>query len=328
MSDCLIIGGGAIGMMSARTLSMAGARVTLLDQRECGKESSWAGGGIVSPLYPWHYSELVNELSIASQVVYGDLCAALFENTGIDPEYIQSGLLMMDEYDTPKAQAWMEKYKVTSKIHPRGALFKNIAQVRNPRLLSALKADIGKRGVEIVEHTKVDDLIIKDNIALGVKTENKDYYTDNTIICSGAWSSSLLGDDSKIFPIKGQMIVIKAEINALEHIILDQGRYIIPRKDGQLLIGSTMEDVGFDRSTDKQVGDELLAFVAERFPQLEGAKIEHHWAGFRPASKADVIVGKHAQLERLYVNTGHFRNGLNMAPESANRIKDLIEVFA
>ncbi len=324
MSDCLIIGGGAIGMMSARTLSMAGARVTLLDQRECGKESSWAGGGIISPLYPWRYSDLVNEISIASQAVYGDLCATLFEDTGIDPEYIQSGLLMMDEYDTLKAQAWIDKYKVTTSTHPQGALFKNIAQVRNPRLLSALKVDILKRGVEIVEHTKVDDLIIKDNIALGAKTKNKDYYTNNTIVCGGAWSSSLLDNDSKIFPIKGQMIVVKAEINALEHIVLDQGHYIIPRKDGQLLIGSTMEDVGFDRSTDKQVGDALLAFATERLAQLKGAKIEHHWAGFRPASKADVMVGKHAQLEHLYINTGHFRNGLNMAPESANRITGLI----
>jgi glycine oxidase len=184
--------------------------------------------------------------------------------------------------------------------------------------------DILKRGVEIVEHTKVDDLIIKDNIALGAKTKNKDYYANNTIVCGGAWSSSLLDNDSKIFPIKGQMIVVKAEINALEHIVLDQGHYIIPRKDGQLLIGSTMEDVGFDRSTDKQVGDALLAFATERLAQLKGAKIEHHWAGFRPASKADVMVGKHAQLEHLYINTGHFRNGLNMAPESANRITGLI----
>ncbi len=323
MSDCLIIGGGAIGMMSARALSMAGSRVTLLDQRECGKESSWAGGGIISPLYPWRYSDLVNELSNASQAVYKDLCAHLFEDTGIDPEYIQSGLLMMDEYDTSKAHTWMEKYKVTTNKHPKGVLFKSIAQVRNPKLLSALKVDILKRGVEVIEHTKVDDLIIKDNNTLGVKTKNKDYYADNTVICSGAWSSSLLGN-SEIFPIKGQMIVIKAEINAPKHIVLDQGRYIIPRKDGQILIGSTMEDVGFDRNTDKQVGADLLAFATERFPQLEGAKIEHHWAGFRPASKTDVIVDKHTRLKHLYINTGHFRNGLNMAPESANRIKNLI----
>ncbi len=324
MSDCLIIGGGIIGMMSARTLSMAGSRVTLLDQRECAKESSWAGGGIISPLYPWDYSDLVNDFSIASQMVYGDLCAALFEDTGIDPEYIQSGLLMMDKYDTPKARVWMDKYNINIQKHLRGGVFKDVAQVRNPRILRALKSDILKRGVEVVEHTKVDELITENNVVLGAKTEYKNYYADKVIICGGAWSSSLLSDDNKIFPIKGQMIVIKAEIDMLEHIVLDQGCYIIPRKDGHILVGSTMEDVGFDKGIDKKVGDELLAFVTERFPQLEGAKIKHHWAGFRPASKTDVIIEKHTQLEHLYVNTGHFRNGLSMAPESANRIKDLV----
>lgn len=320
MSDCLIIGGGAIGMMSARTLSMAGADVTLLDQRQCAKESSWAGGGIISPLYPWRYSDLVNKLSIASQAVYADLCATLFEDTGINPEYIRSGLLMMDEYNIPTAQRWMDKYGLDFQPHHKGALFENIAQVRNPRLLNALKADILKRGVRIIEHAKVDEFIRKNNTVLGVKTKNKDYYADDIIVCTGAWSSSLLDKKIEIFPIKGQMIVVQAPAGELEHIVLDQGRYIIPRKDGQLLVGSTMEDVGFDRSTDKQVGLDLLAFTIERFPQLKGAEIKHHWAGFRPASKTDVIVGKHFQLAHLYINTGHFRNGLNMAPASAEKL--------
>ncbi|MDC9714361.1 MAG: FAD-dependent oxidoreductase [Gammaproteobacteria bacterium] len=325
MSDCLVIGGGVIGMMGARVLAMAGARVTLLDQRKCGKESSWAGGGIISPLYPWQYSDLVNELSRASQAVYGDLCAALLENTGIDPEYIQSGLLMMNDYDTPKAQAWMDKNQLDFQPHPQGALFENIAQVRNPRLLKALKADILKHGVEIVERTKVNQLITENSTTLGVVTDNKKYYADNVIVCSGAWSSSLLEAKNTIYPIKGQMIVVESKVGVVEHIVLDQGKYIIPRKDGRLLIGSTMEDVGFDRSTNTQVGADLLAFATARFPQLKNVSIEHHWAGFRPASRVDVMVEKHPQLAHLYINTGHFRNGLNMAPESANRIKKMIE---
>ncbi|KAA0446846.1 MAG: FAD-dependent oxidoreductase, partial [Candidatus Thioglobus sp.] len=87
---------------------------------------------------------------------------------------------------------------------------------------------------------------------------------------------------------------------------------------------STTEDVGFDKSTDEQTAIELLEFASSRFAILDGANIEHHWAGFRPASKADVVVSKHQSLQNLYINSGHFRNGLNTAPESANIILGLI----
>ncbi|SFV87548.1 Glycine oxidase ThiO [hydrothermal vent metagenome] len=324
MSDCLIIGGGVIGMMSARKLAMTGAHVTLLDQRECGKESSWAGGGIISPLYPWMYSDVVNELSMASQVVYETLCATLFEDTGIDTEYVRSGLLMMDEYDRYEAIDWMDVHKVSAEKHPKGALFTKVAQVRNPRLLKALKSDILKRGVEIVEWTKAEELIVENDRVIGVKTENKAFYSDKTIICGGAWSSELLDTKNEVYPVKGQMIVIEAKPDMLEHIVLDKGRYLIPRKDGRILIGSTTENVGFDRSLNDKVGLELLEFAIARFPKLQGSSIKHHWSGFRPASKSGVIIKKYEKLDNLYINTGHLRNGLNMAPESANRIKELV----
>ncbi|WP_369178307.1 NAD(P)/FAD-dependent oxidoreductase [Candidatus Thiodubiliella endoseptemdiera] len=324
MSDCLIIGGGVIGMMSARALAISGATVTLIEQRACGKESSWAGGGIISPLYPWMYSDVVNELSMASQAVYEELCATLFADTGIDTEYIRSGLLMMDEYDRYEAIDWMAVHKVNAEKHPQGALFTAVAQVRNPRLLKALKSDILKRGVEIVEFSKVEELIVEKDKVLGVKTEHKNYYGDNSIICGGAWSSALLDIKNEVYPVKGQMIVIKSKPGVLEHIVLDKGRYLIPRKDGRILIGSTTENVGFDRSLNKQVGVELLEFASSRFTALRGASIEHHWSGFRPASKSGVMIKKYEKLEGLYLNTGHLRNGLNMAPESAERLLALI----
>ncbi len=324
MSDCLIIGGGVIGMMSARALAISGATVALIEQRACGKESSWAGGGIISPLYPWMYSDVVNELSMASQAVYEELCATLFADTGIDTEYIRSGLLMMDEYDRYEAIDWMAVHKVNAEKHPQGALFTSVAQVRNPRLLKALKSDILKRGVEIVEFSKVEELIVEKDKVLGVKTEHKNYYGDNSIICGGAWSSALLDIKNEVYPVKGQMIVIKSKPGVLEHIVLDKGRYLIPRKDGRILIGSTTENVGFDRSLNKQVGVELLEFASSRFTALRGASIEHHWSGFRPASKSGVMIKKYEKLEGLYLNTGHLRNGLNMAPESAERLLALI----
>jgi glycine oxidase len=325
MSDCLIIGGGVIGMMSARTLALSGAKVTLLDQGVCGQESSWAGGGIISPLYPWKYDDLTNELSLASQAVYADLCAQILEDTGLDPQYLQSGLLMMDEYDSDVASTWLERYGLTYQIYEKGALFTNIAQVRNPRLIKALKADILSKGVKIVENTQVESLLLSHDKVIGVNANQQKYLADHVVVCSGAWSSQWLALTEEIFPMKGQMIVLKSKPEVVEHIVLDQGRYIIPRKDGRILVGSTMQDVGFNRTTDLQTQQLLHTFAMQRFPDLEYADIEHHWSGFRPASKSGkVMLGRHAEFDNVYLNTGHFRNGLNMAPESAKRIEKMI----
>ena len=325
MSDCLVIGGGVVGMMSARFLALSGAQVTLLDQRECGKESSWAGGGIVSPLYPWQYDDLTNELSFESQALYKHLSKELFESSGIDPEYLHSGLLMIDQFDTPQAKAWMQRYQVDYQTHEKGALFSKIASIRNPRLLQALKADIINQGVKVVENTSVQEFIVKDKKLLGVRTEAKDFFADNVVLCAGAWSSQLYQLSETVFPMKGQMIIFKPSQVKLKPIILDQGRYIVPRADGKILAGSTMEDVGFDRTLDEDTKQSLYDFACEHLPMLEGVEIEKQWSGFRPATRSSgVIIGRDDQYQNLFINTGHFRNGINMAPASAIRITSLI----
>jgi glycine oxidase len=325
MSDCIVIGGGIIGMMSARMLTIAGASVTLLDRRECGKESSWAGGGIISPLYPWHYDDLTNDLSFESQAVYESLCDDLFRSSGVDPQYQKSGLLMMDEFDTVEAKIWMKRYQINYQNHTDGALFSHVASVRNPRLLQALKVDIIQKGVKIVEHTQVENLIIKDDKVLGVRTSKGDFLSDKVVACAGAWSEQLLTLKDEIFPMKGQMIVLKAQADEIPHIILDQGRYIIPRADGKILVGSTMEEVGFNRDVDLPTRQSLHEFAWQHVPALKNAEIEHHWSGFRPASRSGkVIVAKDEKYQNLFINTGHFRNGLNMAPASANKITQLV----
>lgn len=325
MNDCLVIGGGVMGMMSARMLALSGVKVTLIDQRGCGKESSWAGGGIISPLYPWQYDDLTNDLSFESQLVYKQLCQDLYDSSGIDPQYQSYGLLMMDEFDTPEAKTWMQRYGIDYQNHRDGALFTYVASIRNPRLLQALKSDILNQGVEIIENTKVDRLIIEDNKVLGVHSSKGDLFSGCVVACAGAWSSELLELDDKIFPMKGQMIIFKPSSVELQHIILDQGRYIIPRADGKILVGSTMEDVGFDRNVDYQTKESLHEFAWRHIPSLKNTEIEKHWSGFRPASTTSkVIVARDKKYSNLFINTGHFRNGLNMAPASAKRITQLV----
>jgi len=159
MFDYIVVGGGISALLSARELALSGARVAVLEKGRFGRESSWAGGGIISPLYPWRYNEEVNILAQWSQRVYFQLAQLLREDTGLDSEWIQSGLLMLGLNDAKQACVWAEINNVEQRIlsssqlkdvepalsrnmEEAGLLLPQIAQIRNPRLLTALRQNL------------------------------------------------------------------------------------------------------------------------------------------------------------------------------------------
>ena len=315
MTDCLIIGGGIIGLTTARRLVMSGFKVTLVDKQKCGQESSWAGAGILTPLYPWKYSNFVNKLSFDSQKQYANLCQELLKNTKIDPEYLNSGLLMMDEFESETAKKWLKKFNINYQLTPKGALF-DICQVRNPKILQALKKDLELRGVEIFENTQVSIKYLN-NVATCQEIPAK-----NIIICAGSWSSEFGGTT---YPVRGQVITLKDDSSIIKNIILKDGKYIVPRQDGVILIGSTMENVGFDRTLSDAVKIELFEFASAIFPHLKNCPITNHWCGFRPGNDFDPVIKESDKYPNLYFNYGHFRNGLNTAIASSDIILNLIK---
>ena len=335
MNKIIIIGAGIIGMLTARLLSKAGVSVTIIEQGYAGQESSWAGGGILSPLYPWRYSEPVTALAQWGQAHYPVLLADIHQNSGIDPEYLQSGLLYLDiEDELQQAQAWEKQHHypfdalsgdALRAIEPglsdasladnkQGWFTSSIGQVRNPRLVRALREDLLALGVVIEQQTQALSFISEGDQIKGVLTDKGSFYGDQVVVAGGAWSARLLEQwvkTPKIAPVKGQMIVFKAEPGVVSRIVLSKGRYVIPRKDGRVVLGSTLEFNEFDKSTSDEVLEELKQEAYRIIPALKNYSVEKQWAGLRPGSIDGVpYIGEHPELKNLYLNAGHFRNGV------------------
>jgi len=342
-ADVAIIGGGLIGLLTARELALAGKRVCILESGQCGKESSWAGGGILSPLYPWRYSEAVNQLAKWSQPFYRELSQQLHSETGIDPEWTLSGILLLDMDEREQAYQWATSYStaietVTDGIrnlepglnpsYDSALWFPDLAQVRNPRLVAALIAYVKKLGVQIFESHAVKSFTHHEVRIVAAETDAGSITAEDFVIASGAWSAQLISDlgiRPAVRPIKGQMLLYQTEPGSVSHMVMRKGRYVIPRRDGRVLVGSTLEDVGFDKQTTEDARESLKTDAENLIPMLKTAKIEKHWAGLRPGTQDGIpYICKHPQYQNCYLNTGHFRNGVVLGPASARHLATLL----
>lgn len=343
----IIIGGGIMGLLTAYYLAATGEKVTVLEQGKLGQESSWAGGGILSPLYPWHYPEPLNELAGWSQQHYRDLVDELKATSGIDAQWQQCGFLILDPEEIESALGWAQQtarhaetinrdfiQRLAPNLSPQqlpdqAIWMPNIAQVRNPRLLKALITTLRmKPNVELREQCPATDLNIANQRITGVVCGNDELTASTVTIACGAWSKQLLktwAADLAVEPVRGQMVLFKADPELLTTMVMRKARYLIPRLDGRIIAGSTLEYVGFDKHTTDLARNELTAFATTLVPRLADYPIEHHWSGLRPGNSTQVpVISQHPTISGLFVNTGHFRNGVVTAPASCKLCADLI----
>ena len=345
-SDITIIGGGVMGLLTAREFLDAGASVTLLEKNECGLESSWAGGGILLPLYPWRQASAISDLVTQSVKCYPSLAEALHANTGIDPEWTQSGLLITQnsQEETILAHEWAKKYhfriQQPETDHFSGLdvkaqsplLLPDIAQIRNPRLLEALKKEVLAKGLHLIEQCEITHFTLEHQKLHDIHTSHGKLPLHQLVLTTGAWTRSifqqcLIGviDAPEIYPAKGQMLVFDAPPNTLKHIVLHGDHYLIPRRDGKILAGSTVEYHVFHKEITVDAHEEIFNFATHLLPALKDAPMIKHWAGLRPATEDGVpYIGRHPEITNLSINAGHFRNGLTMAPASAQLLADII----
>lgn len=341
----VVVGGGVIGLLTAFNLAASVDQVVICDQGEVGRESSWAGGGIVSPLYPWRYSPAVTALAHWSQDFYPQLGERLFASTGLDPEVHTTGLYWLDLDDQAQALAWAGReqrplsavgisavYDAVPVLGPgfeRALYMEGVANVRNPRLVKSLKAALlALPNVSVREHCQITGFVQQDGRIVGVSTAEGELAADEVVLSAGAWSGELLrhlGLELPVEPVKGQMILFKCAEDFLPSMVLAKGRYAIPRRDGHILVGSTLEYAGYDKTPTDQALASLKASAVDLLPGLDGAPVVAHWAGLRPGSPEGVpFIGPVPGFDGLWLNCGHYRNGLVLAPASCQLLADLL----
>ena len=341
--EITIIGGGLIGLLTAKEFVQAGCQVTLIDKSLAGQESSWAGGGILLPLYPWRQASAISTLVMESIKHYPDLAQELFASTELDPELMACGMLICKNPDIDLARAWCKQHNIPSHAADPGFFedlntqtinplwLPTIAQIRNPRLLKTLKTFLLRHKVQFIENCEISDCHIKNGAIASLTTSQGKLQVNQLIISAGAWTRHLLQRLfsiqllPEISPVKGQMLLFDAQPDTLSHMILEGNHYLIPRRDGKILAGSSVEHSQFDKSTNHQARDQLFSFATELFPTLKNYPVINHWAGLRPGTDQGVpYIDRHPEIKNLSINAGHFRNGLVMAPASAKLLADLV----
>lgn len=335
-----VIGAGIIGLLSARELALAGHEVVVFEQGAIGREASWAAGGILSPLHPWRYPDPVTWLARYSQDRYPGLCQDLVETTGIDPEWTESGLLRLGVDEGEAAEEWAARFGVTLERREGGVSLSGyegkeaglwmptMAQVRSPRLLRALAQDLKRLKVSLHEGARVEAIRWQRSVFKGLVVNGEEVRASQALVAGGPWSSGFLGRYGltlPVGPVRGQMIVIQARPDTLTAMVLKNTRYLVPRRDGAILVGSTIEEVGFDKATTPDAREELVAAATDLLPALRSFPVTHQWAGLRPSSPTGVpFIGEHPEIRGLFVNTGQFRNGIVLGPASALLVADLM----
>ena len=347
-ADVIVVGGGVIGLSIAWELARNNVRVRVLEQGQFGQEASWAGAGMLPPGNPEAARTAEGRLRGGSHLLWPEWTEQLRSLTGIDNGFRRCGgvevcLPESNESLDPKIAAWQAEqvaveplqsgrlHELVPALHPEivsGYLLPELGQVRNPRHLKALLQACASSGVDLRPGTPVIDLVHTGERITSVRTPCEDFTASEVVIAGGAWTRTILqraGLDSNFEPVRGQIVLLETRPSLIRHVIEVGNRYLVPRPDGRVLIGSTEERAGFEKRTTAGGVSGLIEFGRRLIPELANARFERCWAGLRPYAPGGLpVIGRVPGMSNLSLAAGHFRAGLQLSPMTAVLIRQLI----
>lgn len=320
--DVIIAGAGLIGVSVALELRERGATVLVLDRAEPGAEASSAAAGMLAPADP-ETPEALRPLAIESAQMFAAFVRKVESAAGMQVDFRRVGTIaLMPENTAPseyRGLSAVELQHLEPSIHRSGhsAYFVREDSVDPHLLTRAALAAAQTRGVEVRGHAAVTEMRARGNAVEVVTQEDTDSAL-YAIDCRGSWSGA------PVRPRKGQMLYVLPQTTLLHHVLRTPEAYIVPRSSGKILIGATVEDVGFDKSVDQSTIQQLLNAAAKYLSALASAPITQSWAGLRPGTPDDLPIIGPTDIPRVFAATGHFRNGILLAPVTAQIMADLI----
>lgn len=344
--DVVVIGGGVIGSTIALRLAQENLRVTVLDQSEPGREASGVAAGILSPQAESNGPTPFFQLAHASRALYPSFADELRETTGVDVELRLDGVVAVAETEAEdeelaarfqwQSEAGLAVEKLSAKqlmeLEPSlrpglrgGIFFPNDGQVVGPRVTEAVIRAAASAGVRFESANPARRILHENGRVTGVEAANGVVACAQAVNAAGAWSGfdSTLPFAVPIRPARGDIVALRGA-PAPRHVVYSHELYIVPRLDGRILLGATMEFAGFDRTVKAAGVHKLMTGCFALLPDLEGAEFDTAWAGLRPCTPDQLPILGTTPIEGLHMATGHCRNGILLAPVTARVAADII----
>ncbi|MBI4458824.1 MAG: glycine oxidase ThiO [Acidobacteria bacterium] len=338
--DAIIVGGGIIGCTLARSLAAAGMRVAVIERGAPGQEASSAAAGMLSPSAEAEKGSPLFTLCRESLLRYRPLAADLLSETGIDPQYRTEGTLLLFENEQERQAMlpsieWQQSLGIPIQELPQqelrereprladpagGFYLPEDHQIDNRLLLQALVQSCRQRGVEFILGKSVLEVECNGHGVTGVIVEDGRLAARRVVNTAGAWAGMIRVPglpSAPIRPVKGHIVVLESAAEPFQHVVRSHRAYMVPRRGGRVIVGSTMEEAGFDKAPRAAPLTRLLQAAQQMCPILEQSKVADLWAGLRPAAPDGLPLLGPTAVQGYFVALGHFRNGILLAPITA-----------